>query len=913
MGLTRLALIRPVAISMLFFALAAMGIVAYTRLPVERFPPISFPFVNVFTQWPGAAPEDVESLVTKVIENAVIGINGIDTITSDSNFGSSRVGIRFLEGTDVNQAAIDVGRKVNQVRRRLPADIVDPSISKADVSNFPVMNIAVSSDKLKLPDLTQAVNDNIQPLIQSIPGVADASVSGGATRQIQVRVDTSKLRSYGLSLTQVQNALTNQNVGLPGGPIRTQLQVFNTRTQALAQQPADLNYIVINTPAGGGGIAPTTATNPANPSGQSASASSVGLNGAANIAVGISVTIQSGTNSLKLAEDVRKLLDKLQASMAGSGITFRVVNDQTIFTRAAVDDVQRNLYLAILLTAAVLMVLVSIPTSLVSTFFVMYILGFNLDTMSLMALALLIGILVDDSIVVLENINRHLGMGEKPWDAALNGRTEIGLAAITITVTDVVVYTPVAFMAGNIGQLFREFGLTIVAATMCSLLVSFTLTPMLASRLLKGEALEHITGSNPWARFTRAWERQFHRVKDGYRGLLERALRVRWLPVAVGFGMLALVISFLPLHILGTEFTPQEDNNVFNVQIQMPVGTALSATDQAVRQLEGELMKMPEVVSVYATVGGGGGPGGGASEQNASITVGLVDKGQRSRSVFDIIQQVRRIGANVPGAQVRTNVPNTLVGGGGSPIQVVIRGQDFSTMQNITNQVLDIVRNTPGTTELRTSRIQPAPEYRAVVDRQKAGDQGVTAQTIANTLRAAVQGVLVSQLRPAGQDQTDIYLQLKGAETLSPDELAAIPILTTKGTVVRLDQVATIQRASSPASIQRYNRAREIEVQGNVSGRALGDVLRDIREQTSKLELPVGYTVEIGGQGSQLDRAIGALSQALGLSVVLMYMPMAALYESFLFPLAVMICLPVALVGAFLGLLAMARPSTSSP
>ncbi|SRR5579884_3141733 len=951
MGLTRLALIRPVAISMLFFALAAMGIVAYTRLPVERFPPISFPFVNVFTQWPGAAPEDVESLVTKVIENAVIGINGIDTITSDSNFGSSRVGIRFLEGTDVNQAAIDVGRKVNQVRRRLPADIVDPSISKADVSNFPVMNIAVSSDKLKLPDLTQAVNDNIQPLIQSIPGVADASVSGGATRQIQVRVDTSKLRSYGLSLTQVQNALTNQNVGLPGGPIRTQLQVFNTRTQALAQQPADLNYIVINTPAGGGGIAPTTATNPANPSGQSASASSVGLNGAANIvvgstsnqavylkdvaevidttafqstyqrlngtdAVGISVTIQSGTNSLKLAEDVRKLLDKLQASMAGSGITFRVVNDQTIFTRAAVDDVQRNLYLAILLTAAVLMlflhtirntmmVLVSIPTSLVSTFFVMYILGFNLDTMSLMALALLIGILVDDSIVVLENINRHLGMGEKPWDAALNGRTEIGLAAITITVTDVVVYTPVAFMAGNIGQLFREFGLTIVAATMCSLLVSFTLTPMLASRLLKGEALEHITGSNPWARFTRAWERQFHRVKDGYRGLLERALRVRWLPVAVGFGMLALVISFLPLHILGTEFTPQEDNNVFNVQIQMPVGTALSATDQAVRQLEGELMKMPEVVSVYATVGGGGGPGGGASEQNASITVGLVDKGQRSRSVFDIIQQVRRIGANVPGAQVRTNVPNTLVGGGGSPIQVVIRGQDFSTMQNITNQVLDIVRNTPGTTELRTSRIQPAPEYRAVVDRQKAGDQGVTAQTIANTLRAAVQGVLVSQLRPEGQDQTDIYLQLKGAETLSPDELAAIPILTTKGTVVRLDQVATIQRASSPASIQRYNRAREIEVQGNVSGRALGDVLRDIREQTSKLELPVGYTVEIGGQGSQLDRAIGALSQALGLSVVLMYMPMAALYESFLFPLAVMICLPVALVGAFLGLLAM--------
>ncbi|HLQ31474.1 MAG TPA: efflux RND transporter permease subunit [Chloroflexota bacterium] len=952
MGLTRLALIRPVAISMLFFALAAMGIVAYTRLPVERFPPISIPFVNVFVSYPGAAPEDVEALVTTVIENAVIGINGIDVLTSDSNFGSSRVGIRFLEGTDINAAAIDVGRKINQVRRKLPPDIIDPSISKADVTAFPVMNIGVSSDKLKLQDLTQVVNDTIQPLIQSVPGVADASVSGGATRQIQVRVDTAKLRSYGLSLIQVQNAITNQNVGLPAGPIRTQQQVFNTRTQALAQQPADLNFIVVNTPGGGGGITPATSTNPANPSGQAASASSVGLNGAANIvvgstanqvvylkdvadlqdttafqttyqrlngkdAVGMSITAQSGVNGLKLADDLRKTLEKLRASLGDSaGIKFQVVNDQSIFTRAAVNDVQRNLYLAILLTAAVLMlflhtirntmmVLVSIPTSLVSTFFVMYILGFNLDTMSLMALALLIGILVDDSIVVLENINRHLGMGEKPWDAALNGRSEIGLAAIAITVTDVVVYTPVAFMAGNIGQLFREFGLTIVAATSCSLLVSFTLTPMLASRLLKGESLEHISGTGPWARFTRLWEHNFERLKGGYRKLLERALSVRWLPVVIGFGMLALVISFVPLHIVGTEFTPQEDNNIFQVNILMPVGTALTATDQAVKQLESQLTKMPEVVSVYTTVGGGGGGFGSASEQNASISVGLVDKGSRSRSVFDVIQDVRRIGASIPGAQVRTNVPSPLVGGGGSPVQVIIRGQDFGTMQSITNQVLDIVRNTPGTTEVRTSRIQPAPEYRAVVDRQKAGDQGVTATTIANTLRAAVQGVLVSELRPEGQDQIDVYLQLKGAETMTPDQLAAIPILTTKGTTVRLDQVANIQRSSSPSSIQRYNRAREIEVQGNVSGRAAGDVLREIREKTSALDLPVGYTVEIGGQGSQLDRAFAALSQALALSIVLMYMPMAALYESFLFPFAVMICLPVALVGAFLGLLAL--------
>src|SRR5581483_1848925 len=337
MGLTRVALIRPVAITMMFLALAAMGIVAYTRLPVERFPPISFPSINIFVSYPGAAPEDVESLVTIPIENAVIGLNGIDTISSDSNEGSSRVGIRFVEGTDVNAASIDVERKVNQVRRRLPTDATDPSISKADVNAFPVMNIAVSSDKLRIQDLTQLVDDEIQPLVQSVPGVADATRLGGARRQIQIRVDVNKLRSYGISLTNVQNALANQNIGLPGGPVRSELQVFNTRTMALAQQPSDLATISINTPngTGGGGTASTAAP--------TASANAVSLSGAANIvvgstnnqvvylkdvadvldttafrttyqrlngndAVGMSITAQSGVNGIKLSDDVRATL-----------------------------------------------------------------------------------------------------------------------------------------------------------------------------------------------------------------------------------------------------------------------------------------------------------------------------------------------------------------------------------------------------------------------------------------------------------------------------------------------------------------------------------------------------------------------------------------------------------------------------
>ena len=926
MGLTRIALLRPVAITMLFLALAAMGIVAYTRLPVERFPNISFPFVGISVGYPGASPEDVERLITTPLENAVVGVNGISQINSNSSEGNASVFISFNEGTDVGAASIDIERKVNGVRRRLPAGATDPSINTADPNAFPVMNVAISSTKLDLQTLTTLVQDQISPLIQSVPGVADANLSGGATRQIEIRVDMNKLQSYGLSLTQVQNALASENVSQPGGVIRTASQVFNTRTQALIAQPSGFGSIVISAAAN------TSAGAAANTLVGSSASGPVYLKDVAQVldttafqtsyqrlngktAVGLSITQQAGTNEIQVADGVRAAIAKLQTSMGDqSGIHFDVVNDQSVFTRAAVSDVQRNLYLAILLTAIVLlvflhtlrntlMVLIAIPTSIVSTFFVMFALGFNLDTMSLMALALLIGILVDDSIVVLENINRHLALGENPWEAALKGRSEIGLAAIAITLTDVVVYTPVAFMTGNIGQLFREFGLTIVAATLFSLLVSFTLTPMLASRLLSGESLEHITGRGPWAMFTRWWERMFVRLTELYRRVLGQALKVRWLPVLVGFAMLALVISFIPLHVVGQEFTPQEDDNQFNVRIIMPVGTAVSAANAASQQVEGELLHIPEVRTVFASVGGGGGPFGGG-EGNASISVGLVDKGQRSRSVFQISRQVAALANNIPGAFVSTSVPAPLFGGGfGAPVSVVITGNDFNQLGAIATQVVGILQNTPGAVQARSSAIVPSPEYDAIVDPAKAADAGVTAQTIANTLNTAIEGVTATEYQPAGQDQVNVVLQVKGAETLTPALMGAIPIQTSKGTIVRLDQLATIVRSTSPGTIAHYNRQRTVSVSASVQGRPVGDVIADVQKRTEQLALPPGYTISIQGVSSQLNTAFGALIQALTLSIVLMYMLMAALYESLIYPFAVLFCLPVALVGAFLGLI----------
>jgi HAE1 family hydrophobic/amphiphilic exporter-1 len=548
-------------------------------------------------------------------------------------------------------------------------------------------------------------------------------------------------------------------------------------------------------------------------------------------------------------------------------------------------------------------VLVAIPFSLISTFFVMFLLGFSLNTMSLMALALLIGILVDDSIVVLENINRHLEMGEPPATAAVNGRWEIGVAAIAITCVDVVVYLPVAFMNGNIGQLFREFGLTIVAATLFSMMVSFTLTPMLASRLLEEGSLESEGKRGLWNAITGAWDRTFVKIRGRYQILLGYALNVRWLPVLIGFGMLALVASFIPLRIVGTEYAPNEDNGTFTVQLNLPVGASVDSTSQAMEIIEGRLLALPEVRTVFASVGSSGGTSAlSVQEQNGAITVGLVDKSERKRTIFEIVRQVRAFGADIPGLQLRTQVPSPLVGGGGSPIQLRITGQDADVLNRLTEQVLEIVQHTPGTAEVRSSAILPVPEFQAIVNGPKAAEYGITAQTIANTLNAAVGGVVASQFRQQGREQIDIVLQLVGAETMTPEDLGAIPVIATGGLSVRLDQVATIVPGDGAGQISRFNRARGIQVLSNVNGRSMGDVLNDIQREVKELTIPTGYAVTTAGQSSQLDATFAALIGALVLSIVLMYMLMAALYESFIFPFAVIACLPVALVGAILGL-----------
>jgi HAE1 family hydrophobic/amphiphilic exporter-1 len=901
MALTRLAIVRPLAVLMLILGIVLMGAVSYTRMRVDRFPAISFPAVFVSIPYPGASPSDVEDLVIKPAENAVAGLAGVNTISSTSSEGSGSVNIQFVDDADVNQAAIDVERRIASIRAKLPADVGDPSIVKADASAQPIMNVAFSGPQ-SLEDLFQIANDTILPKLQSVDGVADVTMSGGLQREIHVEVDQQKLQAYGVSLQTLQTALARENVSQPGGTLNGGSSTQDVRTQSQLKSVDDIKNLTIQTnpvQVKVGDVASVIDT--------TADVTRIQrYNG--KDAIGFSITKQSDANAVQVADNVRTALDQLQRLLP-QGSRMSITNDTSVFTRHSLSGVMDDLQIGVILTGIVLLlflhtwrntliVLLAIPTSLISTFLVMFFLGFSLDIVSLMALALTIGILVDDSIVVLENISRHLEHGENPKDAALKGRSEIGMAAIAITMVDVVVYLPVSFMTGNIGRLFREFGITIAAATLFSLFVSFTLTPMLASRWLKSGGEE----TGPLARFGAFWDRGYEHLAHGYRKLLAVGLKARWLVVLIGFTALAGALMMLKLNLIGSEYVPTEDDGQFTISMTLPPGTSLQATDAVTRRYEELLHGIPEIESLFTTVGSGGGFGGGSTNtRNSQIAVQLVDKSQRKRSVQQVLTVARQLARQVPQAKIGARIANPLAQGGGGGLSIRLAGDDLNKLMDIAQQVQGVVEQVPGAADATNDAQDQTPELRAVVNRSHLDDLHLSAATVASAVRTLIGGTVVTQMHPDSGDEVDVRVIAPPAQR-SADLIGSIPLFGDGGQLIRLDQVAQIVPGSGPARIQRANRQRVINVSANVTGRSLGDVTRDIRAELANMPLPQGYSITYAGQVQQQETAFATLLGALTLSVLLVYMLMVALYESLLTPLAIMFSLPVALVGAFLGL-----------
>jgi HAE1 family hydrophobic/amphiphilic exporter-1 len=908
MSVTRIAIERPLLMLMAILSVLVFGAIGYMRMGVDLFPAVNFPVVLVTVAYPGASPQVVESLVTKPIEDAVAGLADLDTVSSFSSEGFSNVTIQFKDKADPQASAIDVEKRVNAARASLPTDILPPTVLKFDFGAQPIMTLALSGQRT--PDqLFKLADETVRPRLEALSGVGQVTVSGGRQREVQVKVDPNRLRAYGLTLQQVIQALGAENQNAAGGQVQEPGRSFNLRVDAKLRSASEVESIVVVTPPTGGTVRIRDVATVVDGYKDQTLLSRV--NG--KDAVGFSVTKQATANVTSTAALVRKELAALKPALPGD-VQLDVVTDSSSFIRSSLDGVQRSLVEAIVLTGLVLLVflhswrstlivVLAIPTSLIATFGTMWLQGFTLNFLSTLALALTVGILVDDSIVVLENIYRHLSKGEPSRLAAINGRSEIGMAAIAITLVDVVVFTPVGLMSGQVGQFFRQFGFTVVAATLFSLVVSFTLTPMLASRWLRAED-EH--GSGWLAAFGRRWERGFGALERRYARLLRWALGHRWMVIlaaAMAFGMGVA----LPAPGVGkSEFFPNQDQGAFTIFLEMPPGTNLATTMQAAARVEERLALVPEVRTIFTSVG----TGENATQRQprfAQLFVNLKPKHERARTAEQVAREAKAFSEGIPGVKLRPGVPSA-GGGTAQPILIRITGAELAVLGRLAEQVSQTLNQLGSVTDVTNSGQPGAPEYVVSVDRQKAADLGLSAAQVAATVRTAYAGSVATQLRPDNVTGSaagiDVRVQLTDDTRTNLDRLSSVPLLSpVKGGQVLLGQVATVAPSQGPAQIQRIDRARNITVGASlVDGKVLGDVSREVEAALKKIEWPEGYAYSLGGSTQQQNDTFKEFGQALALSVLLTYMLLVGLYESLLYPLVVIFALPLALVGAMAGL-----------
>ncbi|MCL4545908.1 MAG: efflux RND transporter permease subunit [Chloroflexi bacterium] len=897
MGLTRIAIVRPLAMLMLIVGMVFMGAVAYTRLPVSQLPPISRPFVNVIVGLPNASAQDVEAQITKPVERVVAGTPGVQQMSATSSQGRSVVTLQLYSGISPSRTIVYVDQELAHLR--LPVNALSPLINTANPNARPVLNIALTGPE-PLDQLYSLATETLQPQLQALPGVANVAVTGGLQQQIQVLVNTAKLTAYGISISQVSQALASANISTPAGAITQGAQVIDVRTVGQFQTVSDVaNALITSTTAGPvyvrdvakvteGDVAPTQAQF---------------FNG--KPAVGLVVLRQSDANTLAVASAVHTAVAKLQTSLP-KGAKLIITNDTSTYIRSALDAIQTDIGIAIILVAVVMLaflhewrntviVVLAIPTSIISTFLVMYFLHFSLNLMTLMALALVIGILVDDSIVVLENITRHLHLGESPRDAAIKGRSEIGLAALAITASDIVVYIPIAFMTGIVGELFLQYGLTVVATTALSLFMSFTLTPMLASRWLR-----HQNSRGLLARFGERWDAGFGALARGYGRLVQHALHARLLVIGVALATVLASFSVFPLHLIGAEFTPQEDNNQFNVGLHAAPGTSLATMTAAAQKMEAVLRHMPGVTGYFTTVNVAA-----SSGAVADVAVQLLPKSQRP-PLATLLKEARLAGNHIPGVRAQTTVYNPLILGGiGNAIPIVLSGPNLTTLESLAPSVEQTAQGVPGVASVLNLTPVSTPQINLVLNPAAMAQLGVTAQEVSVAASAAIGGNQATMFQPATGYPQPIRVISHTGTTINLQQIGLIPVApaTAMRGPVMLGQVATVTQATGPVAIHSINREPTLTLRAIISGQPLGTVAGELQSTFATLQLPPGYTIQLVGQVQQFNAAIATMVGALSMALILQYMLLVALYESWLLPLVRFSALPLGLIGALLALL----------
>ncbi|CAN7401284.1 efflux RND transporter permease subunit [Acidovorax delafieldii] len=915
MWFTKVSLKNPVFATMVMLAIVVLGLFSYQRLKVDQFPNIDFPVVVVTVDYPGASPEIVESEVTKKIEEGVNSIAGINALTSRSYEGTAVVIIEFQLHIDGRKAAEDVREKVATVRPLLRTEVKEPRVLRFDPASRAVWSLAVLPDEKSgrsAVELTTWAEQILKKRLENVRGVGAVNLVGATKREINIYLNPQALEAFGVTPDQVANAVRNENQDLPVGAIRSLAQERVVQIDARMERPEDFGKIIVARKNG----APVRLDQVARVNDGAQEVESLALyNGQRTLL--LSVQKSQGENTIEVVDGLNAAVVELKNQLP-PGVRLETIGDSARPIRVAVNNVRQTLIEGAILTVLIVFLFLNswrstvitgltLPIALIGTFLFMNMFGFTINMITLMALSLCVGLLIDDAIVVRENIVRHVQMGKGAYAAAMDGTQEIGLAVLATTLSIVAVFMPIGFMGGIIGKFFHEFGITIVAAVMISMFVSFTLDPMLSSIWHDPSIYAHGQKTAPVTfydktigRVTGWFDRATDALAEGYQHILRWSLVHKLATMVIALAVFVLSVVMVPL--LGTEFVPKADFSETSLNFYTPVGSSLEATESKARQVEGILREMPEVRYTLATINTGNAQG----KMYASIYVRLVDRKDRSRSVDQMSDVLRERLKTVPGITV-THVGLLDAVGGQKQVEFSLQGPDLRELERLTKIVTEKIRDIPGLVDLDTSAKPDKPVIALDVKREVASDLGLSVAPMAASLRTLVAGTTVGNWR-APDDQTyDVNVRLAPEARTTPADLERLPfaLAATDGTtrIVRLNQVASVTESTGANQINRRDLTREVAVNANVSQRSAGEVSNDIKKALETVTFPPGYRYQFGGSTKNMAESFGYAISALAMAIIFIYMILASQFKSFLQPLALMTSLPLTLIGVVLALL----------
>ena len=906
MNIVKISIKRSTLVVVIFTILIALGAFSYNQLNYELIPEINSPVVSITTIYPGAAPNEVENSVTKKIEDAVSSMEGIKKLSSTSMESVSSVTVELEQNMDVDMSLQEAQRKINSMISDLPDDAETPSLGKFDFGDLPIMRLGVAAN-MPATELYDLVDNKIAPALAKIPGVAQVNILGGQEREIRVNINQEKLAGYNVSILQIRQAVENANIDFPTGKIKEGPSQTTIRLTGKYTSIDEMRNLVIVRNADG---------------------STIKLNDIAEVldtqkdaeifsrldgenAIGLTIQKQGDANAVEISALAKKEMSNLEGLYSQNDLNFKIASDSSDFTLEAANSVMHDLMIAIILVALIMLlflhslrtaiiVMIAVPVSIISTLTAMYLGGFSLNLMTLLALSLVVGILVDDAIVVIENIYRHLEMGKTRVQAAYDGVREIQTTVVSITLVIIAVFLPIALTGGTVGDLLLQFSITVAVSTAMSLLVAFTMIPLLASRFAKVEKLKE---TSVVGKVVNSFEGVVNKFESAMTSGLKWSFNHKAIVLTGTFILFISSFMLVGFGFIGSEFVSSGDRGEFILEVELPKNSTIENTNFTAREMERFISQYPEVEAINTTVGKGSGMTSSSTEPyKAEINVTLVPKDDRSVAT-DVFARKMKIALeeNIAGAKVKS-VPVSIMGtADDAPIQVILSGNELDTLLNASDRVIALLQKIEGLSEIETSVDDANPEIKVNVDREKMAQLGLSLEQVGGTMQTAFSGSDNTKYRD-GENEYDITVKLDQFDRKNATDIGNLTLINNRGESIRLSQFADIVEGSGPTKLERLDKSTIVTVKAQVIGRPVGTVGTEVNEIMASIDLPAGVSYQMGGQLEQQGDAFGSLFFALFASLALVYLIMVALYDSYAYPFVVMFSLPLAVIGALLAL-----------